>query len=837
MASTDIVRHTSAHRAGRAGRWKARVTAAAVLLAGLAPLVAAPPAHAVSGSTPWAVLLCQTSDHRETPFPKSYYDQLFGTAGKGMGGMLDYFHTVSYNTVDLSGTKVKDWFPVNTTRAAWQSIPGGNGARLPKVTMCADQAAKDGFDFTGYQGVIAIQNKQALTTTLAAAVAPGDTTLKVAPGAEAPRIGASGTIGGDVFGVTAVAGSTWTVTRSVNPAPASHAAGAAVVYDVTDAGAGSTGKTPLVLNGKTFNLGVVLLSAPDPIEFIAHEMGHGFGLDHSRNIKTPTEHYKDCWDIMSSFTCVKRFRSPTFPAPPGNQVGAGITSLLLDKLGWLSPARKRALSTGACNQQVVTMAALNRPDASGPMELRSPISVPGPTPGTHYAVEFRHKSGFDSGLATDAVLVHMLGADGLSYVITDTDTSGMQPGSTFSDGPNKLFLGINGINHPAGQATVTVGACALATSVTLESPGQGTYRQTVRLATTLSSGTGAPVPNKVVAFSIGNQTCFAGTDAGGRAGCSIQLDQPSGAYTATAAYNGDGAWRQSSASAPFTVLAAPTSLSYSGDVGVANGEPALLAGRLTTPPGDAVDGRPVVFAMGTGATAQSCTGTTGADGAASCPIITNQPSGAKTVALSARFAGDPYFLPSSAAAVAKVLQMEGSAQAFAGRIGGMIPLGIQSSATPDVSTAGPSDVQVANASVSGLGLSATGLSASVRTALGPNRAVSQASAAEVRLSVLGIPAIVIRGVEASSTSTCAATAGTTTIAYLAVGPTVLIDGPTQVAPNTRVPLPAGGSLVLNEQAPVAGVDRGLTVNAVHVSVLGLVDIVVDKVRSDVVNCP
>jgi hypothetical protein len=92
-------------------------------------------------------------------------------------------------------------------------------------------------------------------------------------------------------------------------------------------------------------------------------------------------------------------------------------------------------------------------------------------------------------------------------------------------------------------------------------------------------------------------------------------------------------------------------------------------------------------------------------------------------------------------------------------------------------------------------------------------------------------------VEATSTSTCAGTAGTTTVSYLAVGSTVLINGPTPVAPNTRIPLAGGGSLVLNEQSAVAGVDRGLTVNAVHVSALGVVDVVVGKVRTDVVSCP
>jgi len=46
----------------------------------------------------------------------------------------------------------------------------------------------------------------------------------------------------------------------------------------------------------------------------------------------------------------------------------------------------------------------------------------------------------------------------------------------------------------------------------------------------------------------------------------------------------------------------------------------------------------------------------------------------------------------------------------------------------------------------------------------------------------------------------------------------------------------GVTLVLNEQTPVAGADQGLTVNAVHINALGLLDVVLASSTSDIHNC-
>jgi hypothetical protein len=114
---------------------------------------------------------------------------------------------------------------------------------------------------------------------------------------------------------------------------------------------------------------------------------------------------------------------------------------------------------------------------------------------------------------------------------------------------------------------------------------------------------------------------------------------------------------------------------------------------------------------------------------------------------------------------------------------------------------------------------------------------ARAYTAGVTVGAPAMPAIFLRAVQADSTSTCSGATGSTTIAYLSVAGNVLINTATTPAPNTPIDLGAV-KIVLNEQLPVPGADKGLTVNAVHIKVLGTtLDIVVSSATSDIHNCP
>ncbi|MEU6717462.1 choice-of-anchor P family protein [Nonomuraea sp. NPDC046802] len=143
------------------------------------------------------------------------------------------------------------------------------------------------------------------------------------------------------------------------------------------------------------------------------------------------------------------------------------------------------------------------------------------------------------------------------------------------------------------------------------------------------------------------------------------------------------------------------------------------------------------------------------------------------------------------------------------------------------------------ATLSGL-ISAHALCAQVATTEFPGKSVATASIDDTTIGITGIPVITVKTIKSSSTTTCAGSSGTTTIAFLKVGNTVVIAEPTNIQPNTTVNVGVV-KLVLNEQIPFTTPDDGLTVNAVHVTVnaLGLAktNVVLASSESDIGNCP
>jgi hypothetical protein len=143
------------------------------------------------------------------------------------------------------------------------------------------------------------------------------------------------------------------------------------------------------------------------------------------------------------------------------------------------------------------------------------------------------------------------------------------------------------------------------------------------------------------------------------------------------------------------------------------------------------------------------------------------------------------------------------------------------------------------ASLAGL-VSGKALCAKVATTAFPGKSVATASVDETIVGIPGLPVITLKTIQSSSTTTCAGSSGTTTIALLKVGNTVVIGEPTNVKANTALNVGVV-KLVLNEQVPFSTPDEGLTVNAVHISVnaLGLAktDVVLASSESDIGNCP
>jgi hypothetical protein len=188
------------------------------------------------------------------------------------------------------------------------------------------------------------------------------------------------------------------------------------------------------------------------------------------------------------------------------------------------------------------------------------------------------------------------------------------------------------------------------TTLTYTGTTTGDYHDDVTLSGVLTlSGTSAGVANQTITFTIGAQSCTGITDATGAASCDLTLNQVPGPYTLTATFAGSGLFQPSDTSAPFTITKEETTLSYTGDTVIANNTTAHLSGVLLEDGTVPIAGRTVVFTLGTGATAQSCSGVTDGAGVAACDIFpVNQPFAAGVV--TATFAGDAFYLPSSASA-------------------------------------------------------------------------------------------------------------------------------------------------------------------------------------------
>jgi hypothetical protein len=121
----------------------------------------------------------------------------------------------------------------------------------------------------------------------------------------------------------------------------------------------------------------------------------------------------------------------------------------------------------------------------------------------------------------------------------------------------------------------------------------------------------------------------------------------------------------------------------------------------------------------------------------------------------------------------------------------------------------------------------------------PASSTATASLANLQTGIPFIPVITIKGVQSTSTTSCTASSGSVTIAYLSIGSTIVISAPTVIAPNT--PIVVGGiHLVLNQQIAFSGADTGLIVNAVAISVNtgGLLQALgtVASSTSDILDC-
>ena len=196
---------------------------------------------------------------------------------------------------------------------------------------------------------------------------------------------------------------------------------------------------------------------------VAHEGGHGIGLDHTfsndPNYRNATwsaiGEYDDPWDAMS---WANSFRAAT----PFGDAPAGLVAPHLDRLGWLPRSRVVVHGSNGAADATYTVAATNRPEAPGALLIRVPFE-----PNDlfrYYTIELRKKNHWSGGIPADAVLIHEVkratDAAGkptgpqIAWLQRDLSRADKAPAQVLN--ANGVQISITSINAAAGQATVRV---------------------------------------------------------------------------------------------------------------------------------------------------------------------------------------------------------------------------------------------------------------------------------------------------------------------------------------------------------------------------------------------
>jgi streptogramin lyase len=245
---------------------------------------------------------------------------------------------------------------------------------------------------------------------------------------------------------------------------------------------------------------------------------------------------------------------------------------------------------------------------------------------------------------------------------------------TPSSAPNGITAGPDGhlwfteaVMNQIGS--LTPGTAADPTVLAYDGATTGDFDDPATVSATLtdaSTTTATPVSGQSVTFTLnGTETCAGVTDTLGRASCQLTPGETAATYSLTADFAGTPTLKASSTSASFVVTVEEAALSLTAPAAIANGAPVTLSAVLAGDGALPLAGRTVTLSLGTGASAQTCTATTSATGAATCVIAAvNQPLGSG--GLTAGFAGDGLYASASAG---------GSSLVFAFVSGGMFVIG------------------------------------------------------------------------------------------------------------------------------------------------------------------
>ena len=257
------------------------------------------------------------------------------------------------------------------------------------------------------------------------------------------------------------------------------------------------------------------------------------------------------------------------------------------------------------------------------------------------------------GAATDTLTVHgtYFDKDGDAVVLgasagTITDDGDGVHWTWEQTGASNGFVYVTATD-PDGLVGQTVFRLKINAPPVLTVPGP----QSAAFSDALAFGVSATDPDgdTIVLGASGLPASLTFTDHGDGTGTvGGNLTVAPGVYVATFSAN-DGHNVAVTAPVEITVTKETTTLEYIGPTVILNGASATLSARLLEDDSPPVIGRTVDFTLG----AQACSGTTNGSGVASCAVVVSSALGT-SIPITANFAGDAFYLPSSDTATAIV---------------------------------------------------------------------------------------------------------------------------------------------------------------------------------------
>jgi len=235
-----------------------------------------------------------------------------------------------------------------------------------------------------------------------------------------------------------------------------------------------------------------------------------------------------------------------------------------------------------------------------------------------------------------------------------------------SSGSVGISASSSGDQWYASSTTASSATVHSPTTLTLTTGGGSEFADAITVQATLTTtNSPKPIANEPVAFMLSDGTvpCPAAmTNASGVASCPITPTEKAGTYSLTATFAGDNPvglpqLQATSGSGSFVVSLEESAIAYTGPSIAVSGMSFTMSAHLTRGAVDTgetdnvpLSGKSVLMTLGSGSTAQFCTGTTDSAGNANCPIANvNQIAG--TVPISVTFAGDAYYQPATAAGI------------------------------------------------------------------------------------------------------------------------------------------------------------------------------------------